>query len=111
MLTVPTGSRSSHRPPSDGSPAGAGVGEGDADLLAEADELLEAVGAGEELPPPPGPAAWVQPASSSAAAASPPANATTPGADLSATPTTVTAGQHQAREANLPGLVCGAMGR
>ena len=29
-------------------------------------------------------------------------------ADLLATPTTVVAGQHQAREANLPGLVCGA---
>jgi hypothetical protein len=66
MLTVPIGSRSSHRPPRDGSTLAVAVGEGgavtDADVedgaLVDADTLVEA-----DVPSVLG-AAWVQPASS-----------------------------------------------
>jgi hypothetical protein len=82
----------------------AAVGEGVADRVAEGDALLDADVLAAELPPVLG-AAWVQPPSSSTPTRIAPALV----ADLLATQTTVTAGTHQAREANLPGLVRGAI--
>src|SRR5689334_19550835 len=65
MLTVPTGSRSSHRPPSDGSPVATGFGV--VGRLADGAALLAGgvLVAVEALPS--GAAAWVQPPSRASA--------------------------------------------